>query len=108
MPPVLTKANMLTCAYRGTISPGDSKLLAGGQSVLTKSSVEGKAVAACKASASQQPSCATVGSVTAGAATKLTVGGAAVLLSGMIAGTDQPAPHVVGPIAGGFAKLVAS
>ena len=91
MPFVLTTASTITCPGAGTVSPaGRPKLTVGGKPVVRPDGVKGTSVSGCKTptnSNTPTKTCTTVASVE-GAATKLTVDGAAVALDTLKGATD--------------------
>lgn len=107
MPAVLTKGDSVTCKFGGTVSPDGGKLVVAGNAVLTVAGVAGHTVTGCGAG-NPPPLCSSVASITSGQAAKLVVGGSPVLLSGMVAATDQGVAHPVGPISAGQNKMEAS
>jgi hypothetical protein len=85
--PVLTTAASLSCTFKGAVvtsNPGTVKLIVAGNAVLLAAGVSQWTVTTgtCTAQAGNSPApCATVGTPTAGASTKLKSNGQAVLLS---------------------------
>jgi hypothetical protein len=95
MAAVLTKASKVTCGHKGTVAVSSTaKLTVGGDPVLLKSNIEGATVSDCTTQPAPPPPgsvsspCAIVTSITAGEATKLTVGGLAVILDTLTGGTS--------------------
>ncbi len=111
MPNVLTTNDRLNCAFQGSVNlSGADKLLAAGAPVLTRARLMGASVAACKSEKSGSPTpCASISTISAGASTKLFVGGAAVMLDS-VAAQSNPGPHSISMAPGPAAqsKLVAS
>jgi hypothetical protein len=88
MPFVLTTADSVRCPHSGTVQvAGADKLKIGGNAVLLVSGIAGHAVGGCK-TPSPGKLCSTVLTATAGAATKLTVGGRPVALDTLAGTTD--------------------
>jgi len=91
MAKVLSTVDKIICGYAGQVQPSSSaKLQVMGQTVLVASSVKGATVGSCTGSASQQPNCNAVESLSAGESQKLQAGGEAVLLDSL-AGKTTPA-----------------
>lgn len=92
---VLTTSSRIVCGSQGAVSTsGQAKLTVGGVPVLVKAGVAGKSLSGCTVvtnASSGTKQCSTVASVSAGEATKLTVGGAAVMLD-TLAGTADGLP----------------
>jgi len=90
---VLTESSTVDCGHGGSVSvQGQSKLTVGGSAVLVQGGVTGKSVSALCATQDKPDSglkkCTTVASVTAGYATKLTIGGSPVVLDTLAGTTD--------------------
>ena len=101
MPKVLTQGSTLKCLHQGTVvlKAGQTKLTVDGQAVLVEGDLDGAMISGCltpNAPAATPPTkpCMTVVSVTTPAATKLKIGGKAVLLETAAGMTDGilPAP----------------
>jgi hypothetical protein len=91
MPKVLTTASEVGCGKQGKANPrGESKLTVNGSPVLTKGGVAGQAISSCGTvtNTSGMKQCTTVAAVATGEATKLKVGGQAVLLDSLTGTTD--------------------
>jgi hypothetical protein len=95
MPGVLTTGSNVSCGHAGTVTTSSSaKLKVNGQPVLLKEGIASKSVSACStpnASDASGPTaipCATVSSVDAGEATKITAGGSAVMIETLAGKTD--------------------
>lgn len=88
---VLTEGSRISCATNGVVSTsGESKLVVADNPVLVLAGVTGKTVGSCTTVTDTNTGlkqCANVAAVTAGRATKLTVGNAPVLLADTFAGT---------------------
>jgi hypothetical protein len=107
----LTTKSTIECPHKGTVTPSSSaKLMAGGKPVLLKNQWEGWAIEGC--TTVEEPSksitkCKTVLSESGGDATKLSVGGVAVLLGSAEAITSgTPGPYKM-TIQAGESKLQA-
>jgi hypothetical protein len=94
MPSVLTVASAVTCPHQASVATsGTSKLTVSGSAALLAAGIAGQTVSACPISdSSSTTKCRTVLSVTGGLATKLTVGGAPVVLESLIGVTDGVSP----------------
>ena len=96
MPGVLTEGSNVTCGHSpGKVSTtGSPKLKVSGQAVLLKDGIMGKSVSGCGTPPASDVSgptaipCLTVTTVTTGEATKLTIGGAPVMLDTLAGQTD--------------------
>lgn len=105
MPKVLTTGSEVLCGIQAAASHGgnvsvtsSAKLKVNGNSVLVRSSVEGKPVAGCQTpndSTKSLKTCTSATSVTAGEASKLTVGGQPALLDTVTGITDGNPPGTV-------------
>ncbi len=95
MPKVLNKGSAITCLHQGTVqlTAGQTLLKVDGQAVLLQGDLEGATISGCTtpASPASKP-CTTVVSMSVGAATKLKVGGKAVLLDTAAGTTDGVTP----------------
>jgi hypothetical protein len=108
MPKVLTVASTLVCAHQGTISLSQSQTLlkVAGKSVLVQGDVDGKSISGCSTpTTSSSKPCMTAVSMTLGAATKLKVGGKAVLLETAMGITDGVPPGLWSVQTAGQTKL---
>jgi hypothetical protein len=97
MPKVLTVGSTLVCAHQGTVTlvQSQSLLKVAGNAVLVQGDVDGKTISGCATPVSMTSKpCTTVVSMMLGTATKLKVGGKAVLLETAMGMTDgvTPAP----------------
>jgi hypothetical protein len=101
MPKVLTTGSTLKCLHQGTVQlvASQQQLKVDGQAVLVEGDLDGAAIQGCvtpNAPAATPPTkpCMTVVSMASGAASKLKVGGKAVLLETAAGMTDGilPAP----------------
>jgi hypothetical protein len=96
MSDVLTEESTVECGHSGKVAIAGSNLLqVNGKTVLTKQGVNGKAVSNCQTKPKADPSgtpidkpCTTVSSVDNTEASKLRVGGAAVLIEPLKGATD--------------------
>jgi hypothetical protein len=98
-PKVLTTASSVRCGHQGTVGiASDAKLKVGGNPVLRPSSIQGKDITACITPDSNTATkCRRVALVTGGAASKLRVGGQAVVLESLTGSTDGLPPVPPGP-----------
>jgi hypothetical protein len=113
----LTTASTISCPHAGSVTPtSPAKLSVGGNQVLLTNQVSSWSILLCSvptnpASTPPTKQCLKVVSETGGDATKLTVGGVAVLLDSAVAQSDgaPPAPPAGPPVAvtAGQSKLQA-
>lgn len=113
MPSVLTTGSTVKCAHQGTVklTASQNKLKIGGKAVLVQGDLDGATISGCTTPSSQSSSpCKSVTSMIQGAATKLKVGGMAVLLDTAMGLTDgvPPAPMQWNVQSAGQNKLTAS
>jgi hypothetical protein len=95
----LTTASTVKCGHGGTVGvASDAKLKVAGNPLLRRSSIEGKDITACSTPDSNTATkCRKVALVTAGEASKLRVGGQAVVLESLTGSTDGLPPVPPGP-----------
>jgi hypothetical protein len=110
---VLTAAATITCSHGGTVLvvPSQHALTVDGQPVLVDGDLTGATVVGCTNLPPPQGRvpCSTTTSMTAGAATKLTAGGKAVLLDSATGQTNStPAPGTWSVSNAGQTKLTAT
>ena len=113
---VLTTASTVQCGHGGTVRiASDAKLEVGGNPVLRQSSIEGKNITACVTPDSNTATkCRKVALIAGGAASKLRVGGQAVVLESLTGSTDglpavPPGPgQPLGPVQAIQTKLRAT
>ena len=104
-PAVLTAADSLTCPHTGKVAAATSDRLRVGKAAVLLAPLEGKDVDGCKTVEAPGPppvvKCLKVGTVAAGASSRLTVRGTSVLL-GVLAAvtTGQPPPIPVTVVLG--------
>jgi hypothetical protein len=93
MSAVLTEASEVTCQHKGVVTAsGTSLLTVEGNTVLLTDGVSTWSIAGCTQTSTSQTPCTKMDSAVGGDATKLTVGGVAVLLdtiSGKTIGLPQ-------------------
>jgi hypothetical protein len=92
---VLSTASTVSCGHGGTVAvQGTAALTVAGAPVLVQAGIGGKPVAQCRTQPKSDASgpidvpCTSVAAVTAGQATKLTVGGVPVVLESLAGGTN--------------------
>ena len=120
MPNVLIDSSEVLCdeevvlpngpVHGGSVSiTSTAKLSVNGNPVLLKSGIVGKTVTGCKNNPPPigDTPCLNVTSVTAGEATKLTVGGSGVMLDSTLAGTTSGVPSGLLKATAGQSKLTA-
>ena len=108
MPTVLTTGSTVKCSHQGTATlSSTAKLTVGTKSVLLSTDFASWPIAGCTQTGGPPTPCTSIVSVAAGAATKLTVGGVAVLLDTLSGPTNGAPPGTVGATAG-HTKLTAS
>ncbi len=110
MPKVLTTASHVDCLHSGhaTLS-STAKLQVAGAPVLLETGTSAWTIAGCTVAVSNAPTkpCTKLMGVLAGASTKLSVGGVAVLLETFRASTDGVPTPSTASAGGGAAKLEA-
>jgi hypothetical protein len=110
----LTTASSVQCGHGGTVGiASDAKLKVGGKPVLRRSSIQGKDITACITPDSNTATkCRKVALVTGGEASKLQVGGQAVVLETLTGSTNglpavPPGPgQPLGPVQAVQTKLL--
>jgi hypothetical protein len=108
MPNVLTAADSVTCPDSGIVTtPTSPKLTVGGSAVRLRDPTSGWSIAACTQTTGNDIPCTKLVAVSDGAAAKLRVGGAPVLLQ-TLAATSNGAPKNQVSAATGQPKLRAS
>ncbi len=109
---VLTKDSTVSCNHSGsaTFSPTSSKLTVGGTKVLLKADVEACTITGCTFTPPPpgRIPCTGVTSVLLGVATKLTVGGAGVVLESLTGITNSSVPGSLTGVSAGQSKLTAT
>ena len=111
MPKVLTEGATVKCIHQGTVqvSASQSKLKVGGKAVLVMGDLDGKPVSGCtNQGAPGQVPCTTTVAMSAGASTKLKVGGLAALLDTALGTTNSSPPGTFSVQAAGQTELAAS
>ncbi len=119
MPGVLTTGSNVSCGHGGTVGTSSSaKLKVSGNAVLLKTGIAMKSVSSCQTPPASDVSgptamkCTTVTSVDSGEATKLTAGGAPVVLETLTGQTDgmvgKVTPQLLLSATAGQSKLKAT
>jgi len=111
---VITESSSVACAHSGSVSlTGTDKLKVAGAKAVLMESIPGASISACTIVDDPNTStlqCKTVVAATAGASTKLTVGGKAVALdtvTGTTSGTPPPTGATFSASSAGQQKLKA-